>query len=48
MEFDKDDIVLYYDELSRVLTEYEGGEISALELYDFMVYTHRKLSDVLN
>jgi hypothetical protein len=48
MEFSKNEIIAYYDELSRVLTDWENGEISDYELYSFMVDTHNAISEKLN
>lgn len=48
MKFDKNEIISYYDELSRVLTDWENGEISDYELYSFMVDTHNTLAEILN
>lgn len=48
MEFIKCTVVSFYDELSRILTDYETGEISEFELYNFMVDVHNELSEILN
>lgn len=48
MKFNKNDIISFYDELSRVLTDWEQAEISDFELYDFMVDLHNQLAEILN
>ena len=48
MEFAKTDIISFYDNLSAVLTEWETGEISDFELYDFMVDLHTRIAALLN
>ena len=48
MEFAKTDIINFYDDLSAVLTEWESGEISDFELYDFMVDLHAGIAALLN
>jgi hypothetical protein len=48
MEFTKSEIASYYDELSRVLTDWETGEISDFELYSFMVDTQNAIAEKLN
>lgn len=36
-----------YDDISAVLTDYENGDISADDLYDFMVALQREISLVI-
>lgn len=36
-----------YDDISAVLTDYENGDISADDLYDFMVALHREISLII-
>lgn len=48
MNFSKNEIIAFYDELSRVLTDWECGEISDFELYDFMVDLHKSIAEKLN
>lgn len=48
MEFSTSDIVKFYDDLSRVLTDWECGEISDFELYSFMVDIQNAIAEKLN
>ena len=49
MQFDKNEIISFYDELSRILTDYETDEnTNGEDLYDFLVDLHTKLAHKLN
>ena len=48
MEFIKCTVVSFYDELSRILTDYETGNVSELELYHFLVEIQKELAEILN
>lgn len=37
----------FYDDLSAVLTNYENKDISAEDLYDFMVTLHTEISLII-
>lgn len=36
-----------YDDIGAVLTDYENGDISANDLYDFMVALHTEISLII-
>jgi hypothetical protein len=48
LEISKSKLIEFYDELSRVLTEWECSEISDFELYAFMVELHKNIAEILN
>ena len=48
MQFNKNEIISFYDELSRVLTDFETMEIGGEELYCFLVDIQNKLAHKLN
>lgn len=37
-----------HDELARVLTDYENGEMTEFDLYEISVWTQIKLAEMLN
>lgn len=48
LEISKIELVKFYDELSRVLTDWECSEIGDFELYDFIVKLHKSIAEILN
>lgn len=48
MNFSKNEIITFYDELSRVLTDWECGDITDFELYSFMVDIQNAIAETLN
>ena len=47
-ETEKRKIEAIHDELARVLTDYENGEMAEIDLYEIAVWTQNKLAEMLN
>lgn len=45
---EKQKLEAIHDELARVLTDYENGEMAEIDLYEIAVWTQNKLAEILN
>lgn len=48
MKFETNKVIAFYDELSKILTDYESSEISEFELYLFLTDLHNDMANFIN